>query len=71
MEVKAKIRPQNLSQDTKALIASDPQVNAFVIGLKNKNAEQIRKKEVLPNSTRVDFRQDLDVLLGEVVRKLG
>lgn len=32
--------------------------------------EQVRKKEVLPTDTQVDFRQDLDVLLGEVVRIL-
>ena len=31
---------------------------------------QIRKKETLPNITQVDFRNNLDVLLGEVVRIL-
>ncbi len=31
---------------------------------------QIRKTEVLPNPTQVDFRPDLDVLLGEIVRLL-
>lgn len=31
---------------------------------------QIRKQEALPTSQQVDFRQDLDVLLGEVVRAL-
>ena len=31
---------------------------------------QIRQKEVLPNSTQVDCKQDLDVLLSEVVRVL-
>jgi hypothetical protein len=31
---------------------------------------QIRQKEVVPALTQVDFRQDLDVLLGEVVREL-
>ena len=31
--------------------------------------EPIRKKEVLPNATQVNFSQDMDVLLGEVVRK--
>jgi len=30
----------------------------------------IRKKEVLPNSTQVDFSNDLDVLLGEICRLL-
>jgi hypothetical protein len=29
--------------------------------------EQVRRKESLPNGTQVDFRQDLDVLLAEVV----
>lgn len=29
---------------------------------------QIRRKESLPTAQQVDFRQDLDVLLGEVVR---
>ncbi|MEJ8819141.1 hypothetical protein [Lacibacter sp. H407] len=29
---------------------------------------QIRKAEILPNETQVDFRQDLDSLLGEIVR---
>jgi hypothetical protein len=29
---------------------------------------QIRSKEVLPSKTQVDFRQDLDVLLQEIVR---
>lgn len=32
--------------------------------------DPIRSKEVLPTESRVDFRQDLDVLLGEVVRTL-
>jgi len=31
----------------------------------------IRKKEVLPTATQVDFRQDLDALLGEVIRTLS
>jgi len=31
---------------------------------------QIRNKESLPNKTQVDFRSDLDVLLGEIVRVL-
>lgn len=30
----------------------------------------IRKKEVLPNATQVDFKNDLDRLLGEIVRIL-
>ena len=33
--------------------------------------EQIRKKESLPNTTQVNFSQDLDVLLAEIVRKLN
>lgn len=33
--------------------------------------ETIRKKENLPNSNQVNFSQDLDVLLGEIVRKLS
>ena len=33
--------------------------------------QQIRKREVVPNSTQVNFSNDLDVLLGEVVRKLS
>jgi hypothetical protein len=33
--------------------------------------DTIRKKESLPNSTQVNFSQDLDVLLAEVVRKLN
>lgn len=32
--------------------------------------EKVRRKEVLPTASQVDFRQDLDVLLGEVVRVL-
>ncbi|MDD4938516.1 MAG: hypothetical protein PHX34_05950 [Candidatus Shapirobacteria bacterium] len=28
----------------------------------------IRKKETIPNSTQVDFSNDLDVLLGEIIR---
>ena len=31
---------------------------------------QIRKSEVLPNQTQVDFKNDLDVLLSEIVRIL-
>lgn len=31
---------------------------------------QIRDKESLPNETQIDFRQDFDVLLGEIVRIL-
>lgn len=30
----------------------------------------IRKKEILPNSTQVDFSNDIDVLLGEICRLL-
>ena len=30
--------------------------------------EQIRKNEVLPSPQQVDFRQDLDALLAEIVR---
>jgi hypothetical protein len=33
--------------------------------------DQVRQKESLPTDSQVDFRQDLDVLLGEVVRTLG
>lgn len=33
--------------------------------------DPIRKKESLPNATQVDFSQDLDFLLAEVVRKLN
>ncbi len=29
---------------------------------------QIRNREILPNETQVDFRQDLDLLLAEIVR---
>jgi hypothetical protein len=32
--------------------------------------QQIRQRESLPTASQVDFRQDLDVLLGEVVRVL-
>jgi hypothetical protein len=32
--------------------------------------ETVRKKEILPNSTQVNFSQDLDVLLAELVRVL-
>lgn len=32
--------------------------------------EPIRRKESLPNRTQVDYRNDLDVLLGEIVRVL-
>jgi hypothetical protein len=31
---------------------------------------QIRKTEVLPNKTQVDFRNDIDFLLAEVARLL-
>ena len=31
---------------------------------------QIRKKESLPNETQVDFKQDIDVLLAEIIRLL-
>lgn len=31
---------------------------------------QIRKKEVLPNKTQVNFSQDMDVLLAEIIRLL-
>jgi hypothetical protein len=31
---------------------------------------QIRKKEILPNKTQVNFSNDLDVLLSEIVRIL-
>ena len=32
--------------------------------------QTIRSKESLPNSTQIDFRQDMDVLLEEIVREL-
>jgi hypothetical protein len=32
--------------------------------------QQIRQRESLPTASQVDFRQDLDVLLGEVIRVL-
>ena len=32
---------------------------------------QIRKRESLPTPTQVNFSNDLDVLLGEIVRILG
>jgi hypothetical protein len=32
---------------------------------------RIRQQETLPNATQVDFSQDLDVLLEEIVRRLG
>jgi hypothetical protein len=32
--------------------------------------QQIRKREVIPNSTQVNFSNDLDVLLGEIIRRL-
>lgn len=31
---------------------------------------RIRKKEVLPNATQVNFSQDIDFLLAEIIRKL-
>ena len=31
---------------------------------------QVRKKEVLPTTTQVDFTPELDLLLSEIVRKL-
>jgi hypothetical protein len=33
--------------------------------------QQIRQREVVPTATQVDFKNDLDVLLGEIVRRLG
>jgi hypothetical protein len=33
--------------------------------------QQIRKREVIPNRTQVNFSNDLEVLLGEVVRRLS
>lgn len=32
--------------------------------------QRIRKREVIPNSTQVNFSNDLDVLLGEIIRRL-
>jgi hypothetical protein len=32
--------------------------------------QQIRKREVVPNRTQVNFSNDLDVLLGEIIRRL-
>jgi hypothetical protein len=32
--------------------------------------QQMRRREALPTETQVDFRQDLDVLLGEIVRTI-
>jgi len=33
--------------------------------------QQIRKREVVPNRTQVNFSNDLDVLLSEVIRRLS
>jgi hypothetical protein len=33
--------------------------------------QRIRSREVLPTAIQVDFKNELDVLLGEIVRKLG
>lgn len=33
--------------------------------------DTIRKKESLPNETQINFSQDLDVLIAEIIRKLG
>jgi hypothetical protein len=33
--------------------------------------QQIRKREVIPNRTQVNFSNDLEVLLGEVIRRLS
>ena len=31
---------------------------------------QIRKNEVLPNSTQIDYSNDVDLLLSEIIRLL-
>jgi len=33
--------------------------------------QQIRRREILPTALQVDFKNELDVLLGEIVRRLG
>ena len=33
--------------------------------------QQIQKREVLPTAIQVDFKNELDVLLGEIIRRLG
>ena len=33
--------------------------------------QQIQKREVLPTAIQVDFKNELDVLLSEIVRRLG
>jgi hypothetical protein len=33
--------------------------------------QQIRRREILPTAIRVDFKNELDVLLGEIIRRLG
>ncbi|MDX6289746.1 MAG: hypothetical protein QOH42_1545, partial [Blastocatellia bacterium] len=33
--------------------------------------QQIRKREVIPSRTQVNFSNDLEVLLGEVIRRLS
>jgi hypothetical protein len=33
--------------------------------------ETVKQKESLPNETQIDFRNDLDVLLSEIVRILN
>lgn len=33
--------------------------------------QQIRSREVLPTAIQVDFKNELDVLLGEIIRRLG
>ncbi len=59
------------SNGTKSFKKSMMNLNTSLRNIADNNIHsQVRKKEVLPNKTQVDFSQDLDVLLSEVVRVL-
>lgn len=73
--------PPIFEKDTFAEVTNNYGNRSFKESMKNLNNSmrkisnshlhtQIRTKEILPNSNQVDFTNDLDVLLAEIVRKL-
>ncbi len=74
--------PPVFSCETFALVAKSHSTRSFrdsMLNLENSSRKiadahlhtRIRRKEVLPNQTQVDFRASLDVLLAEIVRLLS
>ena len=59
----------NYSKGTRSFMKSMQNLNNSLRNIADNNIHsQIRKKEILPTPNQIDFSQDLDVLLSEIIR---